>query len=170
MENEIGAQEASTPAPRFRTLCIYDSTTLDGLLSAAIIRYWYETIHKDDSFIWIKDLDCHPELNDPSQVLEFKKYTGKEFGGLYNYHLIIMCGIRPSDRYIYHILESKANVVWITNQVDKDKDPWLIHGKRNINFSNSELTWMYYMEDRQFPKLRAQSMLGMAHDFLLTKL
>jgi hypothetical protein len=146
---------------------------LGGIFSAAVVKRWYTRNHKNDSTIYIKDLDSNPELNDPRYCLYFKKYELRDKLILKNYDMILLIGVTPDKEYIYKVLESRAAIVWITNKISKEDgtDEWLINGLREKGRSNFELAWNYFLPDLPYPGFsHIGSILELADRYLVDKI
>jgi hypothetical protein len=131
---------------------MYNGETVDGLLSAAIVKYWYKRNHeKNGGKANIKYLDYQPETGDPTYCLYMLKYKEgyNEPKFMSNFGRIILCGITVSDEYIRELVGPRpVSFVWISNNINKETDHWLFEGVRdNTVESNAQATWDTFFKE-----------------------
>lgn len=134
--------------------CVYHSVDLDGWMSAAIVKHWFDTTFvgklgtfKDDPNIIIKPFDS----------LTFIGYNyGQPIPNLSEYDQVIMCDISfPKEEMdkLYNRLNSEF--IWIDHHISAIKeignfnpnineDTSSISGLRITTFAACELTWNYF--------------------------
>lgn len=130
--------------------CIYHSIDLDGWMSAAIVKHWFnkqEVPNKDGE-------DCN--------TINFIGYNyGQPIPDLSEYDKVIMCDIsfplidmlEISDR-LTDTETLETNFIWLDHHVSAIKSNISVEadGVRNTNFAACELTWMYF-----FPSFSSKS-------------
>jgi oligoribonuclease NrnB/cAMP/cGMP phosphodiesterase (DHH superfamily) len=128
--------------------CIYHSVDLDGWMSAAIVKHWFnqqEVPNKEGE-------DCN--------TLTFIGYNyGQSIPDLSEYHKVIMCDISFSnkgevaqkmlDLFGMNTKEDKR-FIWIDHHdsalklYHRPNVNYFIHGSLNTKFAACELTWLYF--------------------------
>jgi hypothetical protein len=147
-----------------RILCIYDPTTVDGLLTAALIRRWYEKTHAEHfNHTCVVDLDMNPEQDNGKDLLAFLKFS-EDSRSLNGYDRIILTKVTPSDRFMHHVLNTRAYVTWHTNMLDAS--PWRVNGELNSSCTTAEIIRKNYMGE-ELKMNMPSSMLNMAYDYLI---
>jgi len=137
---------------------IYHSVDLDGWMSAAIVKHWFNTTKvgqlgtfKDDPSIIIKPFD----------TLTFIGYNyGQPIPDLSEYDKVIMCDISFSKEDMYR-LSLRNNLIWIDHHIsaindiesNKQVENELIEGLRDINFAACELTWQFLFPNEPMPEI-----------------
>ena len=141
-----------------KTICIYHSRDLDGWMSAAIVKKWFnETYPKANS---ISDLnkDTHAILP-PDEVGtgESLYMLGWDYGddipNLEKYDRVIMCDISFPPENMEAIAtdflgpDADQDFIWIDHHISAIKaneDIEWVNGLRDTKFAACELTWMYF--------------------------
>lgn len=136
-----------------KTVCIYHSIDLDGWMSAAIVKYWFnqqEVPNKEGE-------DCN--------TIDFIGYNyGQPIPDLSEYERVIMCDISfPAEIMGQMAFEKSSNFIWIDHHISAINDYEKLHkefnekhnlnqkypeGLRNTKFAACELTWLYFMTDQ----------------------
>ena len=129
-----------------KTACVYHSIDLDGWMSAAIVKKWWD--------------ENRPENTETDiQSIEFIGYNyGDSVPDLLKYDKIIMCDVSFSGNIIRELTHSKE-VIWCDhhisaiNDVNAAFEEWnlkspkeSIKGIRDTRFSACELTWKHLMQ------------------------
>ena len=129
-----------------KIVCIYHSIDLDGWMSAAIVKHWYNKIEglpEDDiSFIGFNYGESIPDLSECDKVIlvdiSFPKETMKKLSNL-------------EDNFIWidhHISAIKDNYFMLENG-----NEYIYNGMRDIQFAACELTWKYFFPDEPIPEI-----------------
>lgn len=123
-------------------ICIYHSRDLDGWMSAAIVKLWYE--RPNDYFdARIGELkligwdygDPIPEIQDSNET-------------------VVMVDVSwPKEEM--EELQKHRNLIWIDHHISaiKELDPFYLDGLRDNKFAACELTWVYFMKHEPMPEL-----------------
>lgn len=126
--------------------CVYHSVDLDGWMSAAIVKHWYDTkpLNIDSGKIEIY----------PKYELYFIGYNyGQPIPDLSEYDQVIMCDISFSKEEMDILkLRLRSNFIWIDHHISAiskigytwNRDSSYCSGLRDVNYSACELTWMYF--------------------------
>lgn len=131
-----------------KTICIYNKDTLDGLVSAAIVRYKFRDIQTSEpmiDFIGYHYGDIVPELHHYDKVI----LVGTSF---------------PKKDMLELINDIDTHFIWIDNHKSAIDDSFeFIHcgttgcnyGIQDIKFDSCELTWKYFFPDKDIlPRFR----------------
>jgi len=136
-----------------KTVCIYHSIDLDGWMSAAIVKHWFNTREYRKS----KTFD---ELfkNVVEDTIDFIGYNyGQPIPDLSEYDKIIMCDISFDNTTMFNIVEVlNKELVWIDHHISAIKDNIdveLVEGIRNTKFAACELTWKYFFQNETMPDI-----------------
>ena len=142
---------------------IYHSVDLDGWMSAAIVRHWFE-----------KSNDTLPTMQnvgtDNFIVYQFQKSSltmigynyGEPIPDLSGYDKVIMCDISfPKEEMnnLEFMLEygnpESENFIWIDHHISamNDNSERNFHGLRDTKFAACELTWKYFFLDEEMPEI-----------------
>ena len=137
-----------------KTICIYHSRDLDGWMSAAIVKKWFEgrgvkqQIERFDDSISFKGWDYGDNIPD-----------------LKEYDKVIMVDISfPKDEMLKICVKNGTPLVWIDHHISsiktnnftntfKDEDKVYIEGIRDTDFAACELTWMYFFDKKESDKM-----------------
>jgi oligoribonuclease NrnB/cAMP/cGMP phosphodiesterase (DHH superfamily) len=132
-----------------KTVCVYHSVDLDGWMSAAIVKYWFETEKQEVQpgiFLFRKDVD----------TLDFLGYNyGQPIPDLSGYDKVVMCDISfPLE----DMLAMNNQLIWIDHHksaIDSylDSHKAYYKGLRDTKFSACELTWKYFFPDEPMPEI-----------------
>ncbi len=132
-----------------KTICIYHSRDLDGWMSAAIVKKWWEET-QDDGDIW--------------DNIEFFGWDyGDKILELSGYEKVIMCDISfPTDTMVELYDRLDNNFIWIDHHVSainpvlelaKKKHISLFNGLLNTEFAACELTWNFFFPNDSMPEI-----------------
>jgi oligoribonuclease NrnB/cAMP/cGMP phosphodiesterase (DHH superfamily) len=152
-----------------KTVCVYHSIDLDGWMSAAIVRYWFEREYRQDALILNapegKDKVGHrvSSINtlNHNQSLTFMGYNyGDPMPDLSEYDKVIICDVSLPKRDMYKINLEKE-LIWIDHHISAIKDIFedafdgesAISGLRDTNFAACELTWQYFFPNETMPEI-----------------
>ena len=127
-----------------KIVCIYHSIDLDGWMSAAIVKHWFnqqEVPNKEGE-------DCN--------TIDFIGYNyGQPIPDLSEYDEVIMCDISFPKEEMLNLWATKGlNFIWIDHHISAIKDMENVHenissgaypiqGLRDTKFAACELTWFY---------------------------
>ena len=118
-----------------KNVCIYHSIDLDGWISAAIVKHWFEQEKE--------------RLNGREEVtMDFIGYNyGQPIPDLSEYNRVIMCDISfPVEEMDNLNFRLRNNFIWIDHHISAIDFNFKDHnGLRNIKFAACELTWLYFM-------------------------
>jgi oligoribonuclease NrnB/cAMP/cGMP phosphodiesterase (DHH superfamily) len=125
--------------------CIYHSRDLDGWMSAAIVKKWFEdTNHTKDG-----------------DTLNFIGWDyGNEIPDTTMYDKVVMCDISFPKEVMYELrTKLGSNFVWIDHHIsaiNDNKETILsldINGVRDISYAACELTWIYFFTNTTMPEI-----------------
>lgn len=153
-----------------KTIVIYHSSDLDGQMSAAIVKKWFNETNKGDLIKSIAKNNEYYKFTDNGQTLiEFVGYNyGDEIPNLSKYDKVIMCDISFSNEQMEEIAMNcgEGNFIWIDHHISainsinahiiiNAADNWIHHiaGIRDIKFAACELTWKYFFPNEEMPEL-----------------
>jgi uncharacterized protein len=132
-----------------KTVCIYHSIDLDGWMSAAIVKHWFN------------QQEIPNRKEEPINTLDFIGYNyGQPIPDLSEYDKVIMCDISfPKEEMykLWHIIDKK--VIWIDHHIsainDNNNLVWNVkeHGLQDTKYSACELTWEYFFPDETIPEI-----------------
>lgn len=144
-----------------KTVCIYHSVDLDGWMSAAIVKHWFE-YKNPNVLINKKDWDREKGIN---YTLDFIGYNyGEPIPDLSGYDKVIMCDISFPKSFMWDLWTNKGlNFIWIDHHISaiNDMDSLLgdyilsypIQGLRDTNFAACELAWKYFFTEEPMPEI-----------------
>lgn len=126
---------------------IFHECDLDGWMSAAIVKHWFETDKTEvqpNMFLHRKDVD----------TIDFIGYNyGQPIPDLSEYDKVIMCDISFPMEKMYNLVSRIGNnLIWIDHHISaiKDFETWnqsygsqYLEGLRDTRFAACELTWKY---------------------------
>lgn len=126
-----------------KTVCVYHSIDLDGWMSAAIVKYWWQ--------------NSPNAIDNNDDKLDFKSYNyGHPIPDLSEYDRIIMVDI-SFPREIMTSFYDK--LIWIDHHISAInentvafKSPYF-EGVRDVNFAACELTWNHFFPDTKMPQI-----------------
>ena len=131
-----------------KTVCIFHSVDLDGWMSAAIVKHWWE----------LKNHMKYPE----EESIEFLGFNyGNEIPDLSGYDKVIMCDV-SFPRTIMHELAVEKEFIWIDHHIssineniafDKQCYEEKFKGLRDDKFAACELAWMYFFPKDSMPEI-----------------
>lgn len=154
---------------------IYHSIDLDGWMSAAIVKYWFEkTMPKGIEYTFAKPMNdgqsgkkiWHSQY-DNCKILNFIGYNyGDTIPDLSDYDKVIMCDISfPKEEMTKLFNKFDTEFIWIDHHksaiIDNGElDEYgiedistLYNGLRKTDFAACELTWMYFFPNEPMPEI-----------------
>lgn len=159
-----------------KTVCVYHSADLDGIMSAAIVKHWF--LNDRDGIDEKYTIVSMQENNSDSKVINGQRYSlhfigynyGQPIPDLSEYDKVIMCDISfPKEEMIkiYSCL-NEGNFIWIDHHISAisdSKGTYYVNtsGLRDVNFAACELTWKYFFSNEQMPEI--VRLLGMYDSF-----
>jgi len=148
-----------------KTACIYHSVDLDGWMSAAIVKHWWQK--EQGSYIQENNHITNPNTGEDS--IDFIGYNyGQPIPDLTEYDKVIMCDISFPKEEMYKLIKKlNKNFIWIDHHISAINDCSLYlndeFGLRDTKFAACELTWMYFFPDETMPEI--VRLLGMYDSF-----
>lgn len=166
-----------------RTICVYHRIDLDGWMSAAIVKYWWEKNNPNGVFYNNPyEGDCSiiagKENENSLSMLGF--HYGDDIPNLNAYDKVIMCDISfPKEEMRNLSFNKDKKLIWIDHHISAineiqneqhnitlfDGTDYIfddlklepkearINGFRNTKFSSCELTWFYYFGNAPMPEI-----------------
>jgi oligoribonuclease NrnB/cAMP/cGMP phosphodiesterase (DHH superfamily) len=138
-----------------KTACIYHSIDLDGWMSAAIVKYWFEkTMPKGIEYTFAKPMNdgqsgkkiWHSQY-DNCKILNFIGYNyGDTIPDLSDYDKVIMCDISfPKEE----MEKLRTKLTWIDHHISAlNQNGHLDYdGIQRTDFAACELTWQYFFPE-----------------------
>lgn len=146
-----------------KTICIYHSKDLDGWMSAAIVKKWFEE-SRNNFYMWDLNMNTHVLLEKstakPENVLHFLGWHyGDPIPDLSSYEEIIMCDISFPEKameelYSIQVKEHGDSFIWIDHHISAiNVNSDAIPGNRNTKFAACELTWQYFFPNKKMPEI-----------------
>jgi oligoribonuclease NrnB/cAMP/cGMP phosphodiesterase (DHH superfamily) len=150
--------------------CVFHSIDLDGWMSAAIVKHWFDSTKKP--YLYNYSLK-HPSLYFETNTIAFVGYNhGEPVPDLSDYDMVVMCDI-SFHKDVMSKLYSKlgVNFIWIDHHISAIKDnngfidstfkkpeyhelkKSVIYGRRDVNFAACELTWKYFFPNEAMPEI-----------------
>lgn len=158
-----------------KTVCIYHSIDLDGWMSAAIVKHWFESnksktnndplkscnVYKEQGCSHVDGMLCNTkECYILHSTLDFIGYNyGQPIPDLSQYDKVIMCDISfPKDEMIkLWDIVGVENMIWIDHHISAIKEiqdtKWLWEGQQDTKFAACELTWKYFFPNEEMPEI-----------------
>lgn len=156
-----------------KTVCIYHGVDLDGWMSAAIVKHWFNQqeiptarrycsvckhILPDD---WVGSTSCCGSITTTdNNTLDFIGYNyGQSIPDLSEYGKVIMVDISFPKEEMIKLWDKLGvdNMIWIDHHISAIKDiqdtKWLWEGRQDTNFAACELTWQYFFPDKPMPEI-----------------
>lgn len=142
-----------------KTGCIYHNQDLDGFMSAAIVKHWWQK--EQGSYIQENNHITNPNTGEDS--IDFIGYNyNNPIPNLSNYDKVIMCDISfPKEQMnnLEFMLEygnpESENFIWIDHHISamNDNSERNFHGLRDVKFAACELTWKYFFPNDPIPEI-----------------
>lgn len=137
-----------------KTCVIYHSIDLDGWMSAAIVKHWFNK-QKRNHF----NSKVFKEVDVDFGTLDFIGYNyGQPIPDLSEYDKVIMCDISfPPDIMLslYNILED--NFIWLDHHISAINNNVHVNkyaqGERAVEFAACEITWMWFFPNETTPEI-----------------
>ena len=132
-----------------KTICIYHSVDLDGWMSAAIVKYWFN------------QKEVPNKKGEPINTMDFIGWNyGDDIPDLSEYNKVIMCDISfPAEKMFELYTDYGTNFIWLDHHISAIKANLerlgadLITGITNDKFAACELTWKYFFPDESTPEI-----------------
>ena len=145
-----------------KIVCIYHSIDLDGWMSAAIVKHWWQKAQ--GSYIQENNHITNPNTGEDS--IDFIGYNyGQPIPDLSGYDKVIMVDISfPIDIMGNLYKNLSHNFLWIDHHISAITDmfKWqqanisdskFIYGSRDTTYAACELTWKYFFPEEQMPEI-----------------
>ena len=143
-----------------KTVCVYHSIDLDGWMSAAIVKYWFEK----------QLIITNSSIDSITDKIDFIGYNyGQPIPDLSEYDKVIMCDISFSIEEMENLRQHlQDNFIWIDHHISAIKSADertnnYYDGIRDAKFAACELTWKYFFPDEPMPEI--VRLLGMYDSF-----
>jgi len=141
-----------------KTACIYHSIDLDGWMSAAIVKYWFNLTYSCISSNSILDTTV------TGDTLTFIGYNyGQPIPDLSEYDKVIMCDISFSKEEMINLYDRlDDNFIYIDHHISiirelqQEVDKGNIHhfkGFQHTDYAACELTWKYFFSRESMPEI-----------------
>ena len=134
-----------------RTVCIYHLADLDGQMSAAIVKLWFN------------QQEVPNKKGESINTIDFIGYNyGNPIPDLSEYDKVIMCDI-SFHKETMNALALYGKLIWVDHHISAIKDSEIdngiiapynnISGLRDTKFAACELTWMYFFPNEPMPEI-----------------
>lgn len=133
-----------------KTVCIYHSVDLDGWMSAAIVKHWFN------------QQEVPNKREDPINTIDFIGYNYvDDVPDLSKYDKVIMCDISfPAKEMLELNKKMGIDFIWIDHHISAINNVTISHeefilpnGLRNVKFAACELTWKYFFPNDKMPEI-----------------
>ena len=139
-----------------KTVCIFHRIDLDGWMSAAIVKHWFN------------QQEIPNKEGEPINTLDFLGYNyGDPIPDLSGYDRIIMCDISfpvaVMDKIASKMGHIQRDFIWIDHHISAIKECSIeINGEkyiagyggiRDIKYAACELTWNFFFPDEKMPEI-----------------
>ena len=152
--------------------CVYHSIDLDGWMSAAIVKHWFNSKRLFEAR---RIVNSNGTLNE--ETLDFIGYNyGQPIPYLLEYDQVIMVDVsfpfeelkgKSVSRMFQLFQKLNANFIWIDHHISAIKDnigleyindkgedtSTLFNGLRNTKYAACELTWKYFFPNEPMPEI-----------------
>lgn len=148
-----------------KTVCIYHSVDLDGYMSAAIVKHWWQK--EQGSYIQENNHITNPNTGENS--IDFIGYNyGQPIPNLLEYDRVIMCDVSfPKEDMERLYSQFTTNFIWIDHHISaindnipnvhvvngKDTSKFIYTGLIDTKFAACEITWMYFFPNEPMPEI-----------------
>ena len=133
-----------------KTVCVYHSIDLDGWMSAAIVKYWFEK----------QLIITNSSIDSITDKIDFIGYNyGQPIPDLSEYDKVIMCDISFSIEEMENLRQHlQDNFIWIDHHISAIKSADertnnYYDGIRDTKFAACELTWKYFFPNESMPEI-----------------
>lgn len=143
-----------------KTCVIFHNQDLDGWMSAAIVKYWYEQKHKGNTLHYGNVI---VDPNEGSHSLTLVGYNyGQPIPDLSEYDKVIMCDIsfpKEEMRKLFVTDKGVNKLIWMDHHISAIKENQIneltphIDGLRDTKFAACELTWKYFFPNEEIPEI-----------------
>lgn len=145
-----------------KTVCIYHSIDLDGWMSAAIVKYRFNTNEREAVFTEGNTTYSEKRVN---QITFIGFNYGDPIPDLSEYDRVIMCDISFPKEEMTKLYIGTKDIIWIDHHISAIKDnvtfniekggfyPTNYNGIRDIDFAACELTWKYFFPNEPMPEI-----------------
>ena len=126
-----------------KTVCVYHSIDLDGWMSAAIVKYWFEK----------QLIITNSSIDSITDKIDFIGYNyGQPIPDLSKFDKVIMCDISFPIEEMENLRQHlQDNFIWIDHHISAikavdERTNNYYDGIRDTKFAACELTWKYFMD------------------------
>jgi len=138
-----------------KTACVYHSIDLDGWMSAAIVKHWFNLNSKAPVIHNINGpvIDVAEESGNDLYMLGYN--YGQPVPDLSGFDRVVMCDISFPRQTMDRLWEThNKDFIWIDHHISAiELNQKMFTGSRSTNFAACELTWMYFFKDEKMPEL-----------------
>lgn len=143
-----------------KTACIYHSIDLDGWMSAAIVKHWWQS--EQGSYTQEHDHITNPNTGEDS--IDFIGYNyGQPIPNLSEYSKVIMCDVSFPEEEMYKLCVTK-DFIWNDHHASAlamyenirpslPNDIYYAKGLRGVQYAACELTWKYFFPNENMPEI-----------------
>lgn len=134
-----------------KTVCVYHSIDLDGWMSAAIVKHWFnvekECLQEEEAF-----RSGRSYSENPNGTIDFIGYNyGQPIPDLSEYDEVIMVDVSFPPEKMYEMYDK---LTWIDHHISAiNSVDYTIKGNRTVNFAACELTWKYFFPNEPMPEI-----------------
>lgn len=158
-----------------KTACVYHSVDLDGWMSAAIVRLWFEQKYKNDAIILQAPsgddkvgyrISPMSTFGSNNSLTMFGYNYGQPVPDLSGFDQVIMCDISfplaSMDLIASGVSIIQRDFIWCDHHISAIKECSVYSngeylagygGLRDVNFAACELTWRYFFPDETMPEI-----------------
>ncbi len=152
-----------------KTIVIYHKIDLDGWMSAAIVKKWFEENNKDPYFTTLENINAvNLEPFEEKNNMSFLGWDyGDEIPDLSSYDKVIMVDVAfpliNMDVIASNVKLIQRDFIWIDHHLSAIKECSVeigdnvnvagYGGIRDTTFAACELTWIYFFPDEVIPEI-----------------
>ena len=140
---------------RSRIACVFHEVDLDGWMSAAIVKHWFQKTREN----YVKS-KVFKEVDVDFGALDFIGYNyGQPIPDLSKYDKVIVCDISLPIEEMENLRQKlQDRFIWLDHHISaiKTADERTnnhYNGIRDIKFAACELTWKYFFPDFEMPEI-----------------
>lgn len=154
-----------------KTACVYHSIDLDGWMSAAIVRLWFEQKYKNDAIILqapsgddkvgyrVSPLET---LGNRHSLTMFGYNYGQPVPDLTGLEQVVMCDISFQKEEMVSIAQRIGlNFIWNDHHISAINDfkcsdvkgGYYPNGSRDVRYAACELTWKHLFPEETMPEI-----------------
>ena len=146
-----------------KTICIYHSRDLDGWMSAAIVKKWFEE-NNENTVVYPYDKTVEQLSLYENDLIMLAWDYGDDIPDLKDYDKVIMADISFPSEIMWKLHNKlRTNFIWIDHHSSAIKDVLqtienesydaLISGIRDTSFAACELMWTHFFPNNEIPEI-----------------